>query len=156
MLLAHPRRNHTMGVTRAWECSAVEKNTNGREKPAPESVKIHSMVSVCLRSWYVCTDYLLHTSPSKISGTTPKNLNELSEATFGVSDWLSPFQLYRIFAAAGCVNHFKEYLGRDILVKAGLTKFKGFQGEVYEVGVSDVVLGPQEKLPEVRDDSDSE
>jgi hypothetical protein len=47
------------------------------------------------------------------------------------------------------VNHYQEYLGRDIVNKAGLGKFKAFTGETYKASSSDAVLGPQPQLPDL-------
>jgi hypothetical protein len=90
------------------------------------------------------------TSASKISGTTAKALEELAEELLGVTGWLSPLQLYRLLSAAGTVNHYKEELGSNIVSKAGLGKFKAFEGESYKPGGSDAVLGPQPALPEYK------
>jgi hypothetical protein len=67
----------------------------------------------------------------------------------GVSGWLSPLQLYHLLAADGTVVHYNEDLGRSILAKAGLGKFKAFQDEKYVRGASDAVLSKQPELSKV-------
>jgi hypothetical protein len=50
------------------------------------------------------------------------------------------------------VAHYNEDLGRSILAKAGIRKFKAFQDEKYVRGASDAVLGKQPELPKVNFD----
>jgi hypothetical protein len=47
------------------------------------------------------------------------------------------------------VVHYNEDLGRSILAKAGLGKFKAFQDEKYVRGASDAVLSKQPELSKV-------
>jgi hypothetical protein len=83
----------------------------------------------------------------KIKGTTNEDLDSLANALFGCSGWLSPKKLLTLLAAAGTVNHYGEQIASNTLKKAGMTKFKLFEGETAVDGASDELLGEQPAVP---------
>ncbi|KAJ7749043.1 hypothetical protein DFH07DRAFT_559280 [Mycena maculata] len=91
-------------------CSTTEKNKNGRRKPSEGSIKIFDM------------------NGAKISGTTAKNYEDIEESLFGSTGWLSPLKLFHLACAAGTVMLYHEN-NAGTVAKAGLDKFKFFQGE---------------------------